>query len=84
MFVVTVALHSRQPRVQSLLLPAQVQVQQPVSCYTTAANERLQSGFETKRQMFPIESAGHVRLTPLRKPLLECLFQHSNPVGDPS
>jgi hypothetical protein len=51
--------------------------------YTTAANERLQLVFETKHQTFPIESAGHVGLTPLRKPLLECLFKHSNPVGDP-
>ncbi|PLW33119.1 hypothetical protein PCASD_17568 [Puccinia coronata f. sp. avenae] len=51
---------------------------------TTAANERLRSVFETERQTFPIESAGHVGLTPLRKPLLECLFQHSNSVGDPS
>ncbi|PLW43872.1 hypothetical protein PCANC_05964 [Puccinia coronata f. sp. avenae] len=52
--------------------------------YTTAANEHLRSVFETERQMFSIESAGHVGLTPLRKPLLECLFQHSNPIGDPS
>ncbi|PLW15193.1 hypothetical protein PCANC_12852 [Puccinia coronata f. sp. avenae] len=39
--------------------------------YTTAANERLRSVFETERQTFPIESAGHVGLTPLRKPLFK-------------
>ncbi|PLW12981.1 hypothetical protein PCASD_20979 [Puccinia coronata f. sp. avenae] len=49
-----------------------------VSSYTTAANERLQSVFETERQTFPIESAGHVGLTPLRKPLLEWFaLQHA-------
>jgi hypothetical protein len=45
--------------------------------YTTAANERLQSVFVAERQTFPIESAGHVGLTPLRKPLFKCLLNRS-------
>jgi hypothetical protein len=40
-------------------------------------------GIWNRCQTFPIESAGHAGLTPLRKPFSKCLLQCSNCVGDP-